>query len=272
MSNVHSGVLPKKLLAAIRDDRPHTQISPLLVEAATMEIPAVLARFSTRPEGLTSDDARARRAQYGPNVLARDQRTSLGRLFWHAVLNPLVILLAVLASISFATGDPRAGIMMSLMIALGVGLKLIQEAKADSAAAKLKAMISVTATVIRDGQPQEIAVSQLVPGDVVELAAGDMIPADVRMVAAKDLFVTQSALTGESFPVEKFEVEKERGDDCAHRTDHHRIPGHQRRERFGDGGCRRHREARPFSAAWPSRCRTVPTQTAFDRGIASSPG
>ena len=132
----------------------------------------------------------------------------LVRLLWHAVLNPLVILLAVLASISFATGDPRAGIMMSLMIALGVGLKLIQEAKADSAAAKLKAMISVTATVIRDGKPQEIAVSQLVPGDIVELAAGDMIPADVRMVAAKDLFVTQSSLTGESFPVEKFEVER----------------------------------------------------------------
>ena len=208
MFNVHSGVLPKKLLAAIRDDRPHTQISQILVEAATMEIPSVLARFSTRSEGLTSDDARARLAQHGPNVLARDQRTSLGRLFWHAVLNPLVILLAILASISFATGDTRAGIMMSLMIALGVALRLIQEAKADSAAAKLKAMISVTATAIRDGHPQEIAVSQLVPGDIVELAAGDMIPADVRMVAAKDLFVTQSALTGESFPVEKFEVEK----------------------------------------------------------------
>ena len=173
-----------------------------------MEIPSVLARFSTRPEGLTSDDARARRAQYGPNVLARDQRTSLGRLFWLAVLNPLVILLAILATISFATGDPRAGIVMSLMIALGVSLRLIQEAKADSAAAKLKAMISVTATAIRDGKPHEIAVSQLVPGDVVKLAAGDMIPADVRMVAAKDLFVTQGALTGESFPVEKFEVER----------------------------------------------------------------
>ena len=208
MFNLHSGVLPKKLLAAIRDDRPHTPISHTLVEAATMEIASVLARFSTRPEGLTDDDARARSVQYGPNVLAKDQRTSLGRLFWHAVLNPLVILLAILASISFATGDPRAGIMMSLMIALGVGLKLIQEAKADSAAAKLKAMISVTATVIRDGKPQEVAVSQLVPGDIVELAAGDMIPADIRMVAAKDLFVTQSALTGESFPVEKFEVER----------------------------------------------------------------
>ena len=71
MFNLHSGLLPKKLLAAIRDDRPHTPISQTLVEAATMEIPSVLARFSTSPEGLTSDEARARRAQYGPNVLAR---------------------------------------------------------------------------------------------------------------------------------------------------------------------------------------------------------
>ena len=135
----------------------------------------------------------------------------VGRLLAHAVVNPLVILLAVLASISFATGDPRAGTVMSLMIVLGVGLKLIQEARADHAAAKLKAMIAVTATVLRDGTPQEIAVSQLVPGDIVKLAAGDMIPGDVRVVTAKDLFVTQGALTGESFPVEKFEIETERG-------------------------------------------------------------
>ncbi|MEX2112218.1 MAG: magnesium-translocating P-type ATPase, partial [Pirellulales bacterium] len=173
-----------------------------------MDVESVFARFSTRPEGLTNGEARIRRARYGPNALAKDERTSLATLLWHAVLNPLVILLAILSSISFATGDPRAGIMMSLMIALGVGLKLIQEARADNAAAKLKAMISLTATVIRDGRPREIAVAQLVPGDMLELAAGDMIPADVRMVAAKDLFVTQSSLTGESFPVEKFEVEK----------------------------------------------------------------
>ena len=68
-------------------------------------------------------------------------------------------------------------------------------------------MISLTATVIRGGQSREIAISQLVPGDVVTLAAGDMVPADVRIVSAKDLHVIQSSLTGESLPVEKFEVE-----------------------------------------------------------------
>lgn len=207
MSKVHSGILPKSLFAVSRDDKSHTQVSQTLVDSATQEIESVLSRFSTRPEGLTTTEAARRLAEHGPNVFAKDQRPGIVTLLWHAVLNPLVILLAILASISFATGDPRAGIMMSAMIAMGVGLKLIQEAKANNAAAKLKAMISVTATVVRDGKPQETAISQLVPGDIVELAAGDMVPADVRMVTAKDLFVTQSSLTGESFPVEKFEVE-----------------------------------------------------------------
>jgi len=92
-----------------------------------------------------------------------------------------------------------------LMVALGVVLRFVQEARADTAAARLKAMISVTATVVRGGQAREIPVAQIVPGDVVKLAAGDMIPGDVRLVGAKDLFIVQGALTGESFPVEKFD-------------------------------------------------------------------
>ncbi len=75
-----------------------------------------------------------------------------------------------------------------------------QEGQASSAATKLKAMISITTTVIRGGQSMEVAISQLVRGDVVSLAAGDMVPANLRIVAAKDLHVTQSSLTGESLP------------------------------------------------------------------------
>ncbi len=200
--------LPKHLFAAIRREKPQIQVSQAVVDSAALAPVDVYARLETRPDGLTTVEAAARLAKYGPNVLAKDQRAGLGKLLWHAVINPLVILLAVLATISFATGDARAGIMMSLMILLGVGLKLIQEARADSAAAKLKAMISVTATVVRDGAAQEIALSLLVPGDVVKLSAGDMIPGDLRIVEAKDLFVTQGSLTGESLPVEKFEIEK----------------------------------------------------------------
>jgi Mg2+-importing ATPase len=108
--------------------------------------------------------------------------------------NPLVILLATLSTISFATGDARAGIVMAMMVALSVGLRFWQEARADAAAARLKAMIHVTATVIRDGKTREIALRDLVPGDIIQLSAGDMIPGDVRVLSSKDLFVSQGSL------------------------------------------------------------------------------
>ncbi len=206
MTRVPSIVLPKRALTGTKHEVA-IRVSAILLEVATADPAAVYARLATRAEGLTSAEAAAKLAAHGPNVLARDHRPSLAKLLWHAVLNPLVILLAVLATVSFATADPRAGSMMLLMIALSVGLKLFQEARAGSAAARLKAMISVRATVVRDGQPQEIAVTLLVPGDVIQLAAGDMIPGDVRIVQAKDLFVIQGSLTGESFPVEKYAAE-----------------------------------------------------------------
>ena len=130
-----------------------------------MDVPAFFAAHRTRLEGLSDDEALERLAEHGPNTLAKDQQAGLITLLRHAFINPLVILLATLAGVSFATGDLRAGAMMVLMIVMGAGLKLFQEAKADRAAAKLKAMISVNATVLRGGRPMEIAVSRLVPGD-----------------------------------------------------------------------------------------------------------
>jgi Mg2+-importing ATPase len=98
------------------------------------------------------------------------------------------------------------------MVVLGVSLRFYQEARADTAAAKLKEMIRVTATVVRDGNEREIPLAHLVPGDLVRLAAGDMIPGDVRLLSCKDLFVTQSSLTGEAFPVEKFDAPETKPD------------------------------------------------------------
>jgi Mg2+-importing ATPase len=198
-----SSVLPKRLLALHRDQAAPIRVSPAVLELAGLETPRVYERLNSRAEGLTSTEAQAHLRQYGPNVLARDQRVGIFKLLQRSVLNPLVILLAVLATISFATGDLRAGLLMLTMIVLSVGLKLAQESRASGAAAKLRAMISVTATVLRDGMSQEVAVGEIVPGDVVQLNAGDMVPGDVRIVQAKDLFVSQGSLTGESFPVEK---------------------------------------------------------------------
>ena len=200
--------LPKGIFAALRRQPPPIRVAPILLESASLTSDGVYQRLHSRVTGLTTNEAEARLGEHGPNMVAADGLKSIGLLFWHAAINPLVLLLAVLAIISVSTGDTRAGIVMSLMIALGVSLRLIQERRADTTAAKLKAMISVTATILRDGQAQELPIAQLVPGDVVKLAAGDMIPADVRIVAAKDLFLIQGSLTGESFPVEKFEVDE----------------------------------------------------------------
>jgi len=184
--------------------------SPILAEVAQLETKEVFARMKTAAEGLSEDEASHRSAEVGPNVVATSKhRGWLWRLLT-ATRNPLVILLIVLATISFATGDARAGIVMTLMVILGVLLRFVQEARADAAAAKLKAMINVTAAVVRAGKEEEMPLKQLVPGDVVKLAAGDMIPADVRLIAAKDLFITQATLTGESLPVEKFDKRETR--------------------------------------------------------------
>ena len=207
MPRLQTGIFPKTLLARRHEKRP-LRLSQAVVDTVALDAVGVYARLKTRPEGLSAAEAEARLAEHGQNVLAKDQRPGFLRMLGRAMLNPLVILLGVLAAVSLATGDPRAATMMLLMITLSVSLKLFQETKASNAAAKLKAMISVKASVLRGGTIQEIAVSHLVPGDVVRLAAGDMIPGDVRVVQAKDLFVVQGSLTGESFPVEKFVVEQ----------------------------------------------------------------
>jgi len=176
-------------------------------DAAMQEISAVLQQLNTSPSGLSEAEAAARLAKYGPNEVAQEKQHGWLQRLWIASRNPLVILLTILAIITFATAggtsDYVTGSIMLAMVLLALSLRLIQETKADNAAAKLKAMIKVTATVLRDGQPKEIPLKELVPGDVVKLSAGDMIPGDVRLIAAKDLFVIQSTLTGESLPVEK---------------------------------------------------------------------
>jgi len=115
-------------------------------------------------------------------------------------------LLSLLAVVSALTGDLRAAVVMVMMVVWGVALRFVQETRASTAAAKLKAMIRVTATVIRGGPAREVPLSELVPGDIVRLSAGDMIPADLRLLSSKDLFIIQASLTGESLPVEKFDA------------------------------------------------------------------
>jgi Mg2+-importing ATPase len=172
-------------------------------EGAVRESSEVLQQLGTSAAGLTEEEAAARLAQFGPNEVAVEKQQGWVQRLYLAARNPLVVLLTVLASVSFATQDFRAGTVMLLMVGLGVSLRFVQETRADTAAAKLKAMIRVTATVVRNGQPRELPLQELAPGDIVKLSAGDMIPGDVRLISAKDLFIIQATLTGESMPVEK---------------------------------------------------------------------
>ncbi|HEX4349494.1 MAG TPA: magnesium-translocating P-type ATPase [Verrucomicrobiae bacterium] len=183
------------------------RVADLVRDAAACEAAEILTRLNTTPAGLTGEEAAERLEVFGPNEVGQEKKHDWLWRLWVAVRNPLVILLTVLAIVTFATAqaasDMIGGWVMVAMVVLGVSLRFIQETKADNAAAKLKAMIKVTATVVRDGQTREIPLRELVPGDVVKLSAGDMIPGDVRLLTAKDLFIIQATLTGESLPVEK---------------------------------------------------------------------
>ncbi|MGB7730035.1 MAG: magnesium-translocating P-type ATPase [Candidatus Acidiferrum sp.] len=182
----------------------HIQVSPAVLSAARIDGEDLLRNLQTSLDGLTQAEAEERARKTGPNEVAQERKQGWPIRILKIIRNPLVILLTTLSAISYLTGDVRAGSVMAGMVALSVGLRFWQEARADSAAEKLKAMIHVTATVVRDGTPREIPLRDLVPGDLIKLAAGDMIPGDVRLLSTKDLFVSQGSLTGESLPVEKF--------------------------------------------------------------------
>ncbi len=209
MASLPSSVLPKNITPTVKRGGGSVEFSPKLSKTASLSAEQALAELESKITGLSEEEAAQRLEVYGPNIVADEQRFTRLKLLLRACLNPLVILLTVLAVISFATAEDTSdyvgGALMVMMVVLGVSLRFIQEARADAAAAKLKAMIRVTATVVREGSAREIPLAELVPGDVIKLAAGDMIPADIRLLSCKDLFLTQASLTGESFPVEKFD-------------------------------------------------------------------
>uniref|UniRef100_B8DJS2 Magnesium-transporting ATPase, P-type 1 n=1 Tax=Nitratidesulfovibrio vulgaris (strain DSM 19637 / Miyazaki F) TaxID=883 RepID=B8DJS2_NITV9 len=204
MRRGHASVIPRDM-ARLRASATGIQVPSELVDASGSEIPTLLARLKTTPHGLAQGEAERRLRLHGVNAVGTDRSHPRLRMLAKALLNPLVILLLVLAALSALTGDMRAATVMGLMVVLGVGLRFVQEARADTAAARLRTMISVTATVERDGTTREIPLAHVVPGEIVHLAAGDMIPADVRLISSKDLYVIQASLTGESLPAEKFD-------------------------------------------------------------------
>jgi Mg2+-importing ATPase len=184
------------------------ELKKLISNFETDNMELIMKSLNTNINGLNEDEAEKRLDIYGLNQLESEKKKSVFARILDNIKNPLVILLAILAFVSYITGDIRATIVMCIMLSLGIVLKFVQELRADNSAEQLKAMVSTTATVIRSGTQKEIPLEMLVPGDIIHLSSGDMIPADVQILSSKDLFINQSALTGESLPVEKLVTSK----------------------------------------------------------------
>jgi len=172
-------------------------------EIASLSSEEVVKYFNTSQNGLSSEQAAERLEYYGPNELARQHKHSAIKEFLLHFKSPLVIILLIAGIVSGFLGEIANTIIILVIIFVSVILGYYQENKAEKAAQLLKQKVTSTATVIRDSIKQEIKFPEIVPGDIIYLSAGDIAPADARVISAKDLFINQSALTGESFPVEK---------------------------------------------------------------------
>jgi H+-transporting ATPase len=152
--------------------------------------------------GLTSDEARSRLAQYGENAI-REERVSPWRKFLGYFWGPIPWMIEIAAVLSGVTRrwDDLAIIVVMLLINAGVGF--FQEYKADTAIAALRERLAPVARVLRDGQWRDLAARLLVPGDVVLVKLGNIVPADLELRDGDYLSVDQSALTGESLPVDR---------------------------------------------------------------------
>ena len=186
---------------------------PDMLWISAMEEAEIYEVLNTSPEGISGAQTEELREQYGENRITRGKKLSLAGRLKSAFVNPFSLILCALALVSLFTEviwakpgekNPASVVIIAGMVLVSGVLRLVQETRSGNAAARLSGMLRTTACVERlESGRQELPLEELVVGDVVHLAAGDMIPADLRILEAKDLFVSQSALTGESEPVEK---------------------------------------------------------------------
>ena len=202
---------PKSAIAKGKSLPGSFRIRPQTLDAAYLSAEEVLSSLETTEQGLSDQQAKDRLAQHGFNEV-----TAIGTvpLTWQLVRNfgnPFVALLSGLSLISFFLGNGQGGSLILMMVVISVLLRFVQEFRSTQTVAELRALVGTTVTVLRTNEPgesrrQEVPLREIVPGDIVLLSAGDMVPGDVRLLSARDLFVSQSALSGEALPVEKFEV------------------------------------------------------------------
>jgi Ca2+-transporting ATPase len=176
-----------------------------LPETPHAELPPDLAsRLGTDlQQGLSEPEAAERLVRVGPNRLARSARPAYARIAARQFADPLVGLLVAASAVSFAIGDRIEGAVIIAIVVLNAALGFAQEVGAERAVLALRAALEQRATVVRSGRERELEAEELVPGDLVLLGAGERVPADGRLVSVAALAVDESALTGESVPVDK---------------------------------------------------------------------
>jgi Ca2+-transporting ATPase len=153
--------------------------------------------------GLLPDQVAQNREKYGSNRLEDTRPTSLWTLLWESVRSPMMVLLLTIAGISLALGQFREAVVMVFVVAMYVGVHLLNKARSDRTMARLREMQAPRTIVLRDGEQQEIGFEEVVVGDILPLRSGTRIPADARLVSSAGLIINEGALTGESAPVHK---------------------------------------------------------------------
>jgi P-type Mg2+ transporter len=181
---------------------PPTPSDLSVAAAAALDTPEVLARLTTRADGLSEQEVVERRARYGANQLD-EHRVRAGAVLARQIRNPLLILLLAAAVVSGLTGGGTNAGIIAVIVALSVGLGFFNEYSAEVAMSALREKISHVTTVRRAGQLSDVEVVDLVPGDVVVLRLGALVPADLRLLEVDELECDEGVLTGESMPVEK---------------------------------------------------------------------
>ena len=188
----------------------------LLKQVSALDKPGYLELLESRELGLNESESEERLVKFGLNEVVHEKAPAWYVQLLVAFANPFIIVLLILATISFILDvvlaapedrDYKTVIVIGVMVALSTLIRFIQEFRSNAAAEKLKSLVKTTATVLRQETGRhEIEIKELVPGDIIFLSAGDMMPADMRILQSKDLFVSQSILTGEAIPVEKREL------------------------------------------------------------------
>lgn len=153
--------------------------------------------------GLTSGEAAALLERWGKNCFGQKAKSNWLKSITDRLRNPLVCILLAAGFISALTGETGSFAIILMVISISIAMDICQQKKADDAVERLSASVALSARVLRDGYECRVPSDSIVPGDVVLLSAGDLIPADGVLLESKHLFVDQSTLSGESYPVEK---------------------------------------------------------------------